>query len=348
MNVLPVPLNDPKMKVLFSNSMPFFLAHGGVQTLMEALMRELAGLGVEVEPERWWDENQKGDIIHYFSRPAVANVRLAQQKGFKVVMTDLLDQTSSRTSTQLLAQRSLTRLARALLPPGLLQRMGWEIYGQLDAMLYVVEHEWEVAQYLFGAKSDRGHVIPHGLEAETQRQLALPQSSEDYLISVATIDPRKNSALLAQAAHLAGTPVVFLGKPYAVDDPYFLEFKKLVDRQIVRYPGFVSTEEKWRYLRGARGFVLLSQFESGCIAVYEAAAAGLPMLLSDLPWASKVYGSAARVKFVRLASVAGIADNLKAFYAGAQRQPGTTFPLLTWRQVAERYLAVYRSILEHA
>jgi glycosyltransferase involved in cell wall biosynthesis len=333
------------MKVLFSNSLPFFLAHGGTQTLMEAVMRELAGLGVEVEPERWWDENQKGDVIHYFNRPVLLNVQLAQQKGFKVVMTELLDQTASRTRAQLLAQRSLTKLARALLPPGLLARLGWEVYGQLDAMLYAVEHEWEVAQYLFGARSEKGHVIPHGLEAETLRQLALPQREEDYLVSVATIHPRKNSVLLAQAALRARTPVVFLGKPYAADDPYFLEFNKWVDGKIVRYPGFVSAEEKCRYLRGARGFALLSQYESGCIAVYEAAAAGLPLLLSDLPWASKVYGKARAVKFVRLPSVTGIAADLETFYASAHRQPGTTFPLLTWRQVAEKYLAVYRSIL---
>jgi len=61
--------NDSEMKILFSHSQPFFLAHGGAQTLLEALMRELAGLGVDVEPERWWDENQTGDIIHYMNRP---------------------------------------------------------------------------------------------------------------------------------------------------------------------------------------------------------------------------------------------------------------------------------------
>jgi glycosyltransferase involved in cell wall biosynthesis len=345
MSVPSVPIHSPKLKVLFSISLPFFLAHGGAQILMEAVMRELASLGVEVEPERWWDENQKGDVIHYFNRPAFLNVQLARQKGFKVVMTELMDQTASRTQAQLLAQKSLTKLARALLPPGLLVRMGWGVYGQLDAMVYVVEHEWEVSQYLFGARAERGHVIPHGLEAETLRQLALPQGEEDYLVSVATIHPRKNTVLLAQAAHRAQTPVVFLGKPYSGDDPYFLEFKKWVDGKIVRYPGFVSAEEKWRYLRGARGFALLSQFESGCIAVYEAAAAGLPLLLSDLPWASKVYGKARAVKFVRLPSVTSLAADLEAFYAGAHRQPGTTFPLLTWRQVAEKYAAVYRSIL---
>jgi glycosyltransferase involved in cell wall biosynthesis len=113
----------------------------------------------------------------------------------------------------------------------------------------------------------------------------------------------------------------------------------------VRWPGFVSTEEKHRYLRGARGFVLLSQMESGSIAVYEAAAAGLPLLLSDLPWANKVYQQARGTAFVSLKPAGRIAPVLRAFHAQARRQPGTTFPLLTWRQVAERYVELYRKLL---
>jgi len=210
------------MKVLFSNSLTFFLAHGGTQTLLESLMKSLAGLGVEVEPERWWDENQTGDILHYMNRPPLFNVRAAQAKGFKVVMTELLDQTASRSRSQLFGQRCVTNLARTLLPSGLTYRLGWDVYQELNAMVYVVEHEWETAKYLFRANPARGHIIPHGMEPDALADLARPQAQEDYLVCAATIHPRKNSVLLAQAARLAGVPVVFLGKPYASDDAYFL------------------------------------------------------------------------------------------------------------------------------
>jgi glycosyltransferase involved in cell wall biosynthesis len=260
-------------------------------------------------------------------------------------MTELLDQTASRSRAQLFGQRCLTNLARTLLPSGLTYRLGWDVYQELDAMVYVVQHEWETAKYLFRANPARGHIIPHGMEAEALADLARPQAQEDYLVSAATIHPRKNSLMLAQAAHLAGVPVVFLGKPYAPDDAYFLEFQKQVDNKMVRYPGFVSTEQKHRYLRGARGFVLLSQFESGSISIYEAAAAGLPLFLSDLPWANKVYRQARSTSFVSLSSAEKTAPALRAFHAQARRQPGTTFPLLTWRQVAERYVEIYRKLL---
>jgi glycosyltransferase involved in cell wall biosynthesis len=333
------------MKVLFSNNLPFFLAHGGTQTLLESLMRELANLGVGVEPERWWDDKQTGDILHYMNRAPILNVRAAHAMGFKVIRTENLDKAASRSRLELFGQRWATELARSVLPSFMINRLGWEVYRELDAMVYVVKHEWETAKYSFRANPARGFIIPHGVEGEALADLARPQPQEDYLICVASIDPRKNSVLLAEAARLAEVPVVFLGKPYALDNPYFLEFQKLVDNKTVRWPGFVSTEEKHRYLRGARGFVLLSQMESGSIAVYEAAAAGLPLLLSDLPWANKVYQQARGTAFVSLKPAGRIAPVLRAFHAQARRQPGTTFPLLTWRQVAERYVELYRKLL---
>jgi glycosyltransferase involved in cell wall biosynthesis len=331
------------MKVLFSHSLPFFLAHGGSQTLIEALMRELAGLGVQVEPVRWWDENQTGDIIHYIGRPDRLSINLAHEKKFKVVMTDLLDQTASRGTLRLFLQRRAIRSIR-LMARGLAGNFSWGIYKEIDAMVYAVGHEWEVAKYLFDANPQRGHVIPHGLEEKALKQLSIPAPEEDYLVSVATISPRKNTVLLAQAARLAKVPIVFLGKPFSTDNDYFLRFKELADGQYVRYPGFVSEEEKYRLLRGARGFALLSKFESGCIAVYEAAAAGLPLFLSDLPWASRSYPQASNLHLAELRTAKSIASDLGRFYQQAHRMRETTFPVLSWRDVAGEYLRLYEKI----
>jgi glycosyltransferase involved in cell wall biosynthesis len=334
------------MKVLFSFSLPFFLAHGGSQTLIEALMRELAQLGVEVEPVRWWDENQRGDILHYIGRPSTLSVRLGHQKGFKIVMTDLLDQPASRSRPRQFVQRSFNRIFGGIVPK-FTGQFSWEVFQEIDAMVYSVPHEWEAAKYLFNANPERGHVIPHGLEEAALRELARSQPEGDYLISVATIDQRKNTILLAEAARMAKVPVVFLGKPYSEDDPYFLRFMELVDDQYVRYGGFVSTQEKFEYLRRARGFALLSQFESGCIAVFEAAGAGLPLLLSDRPWATKSYPEARDIHFVRIGAAAEVALVLARFYKEAHRKPGTTFPLFSWNEVARRYRTIYEELLRH-
>jgi glycosyltransferase involved in cell wall biosynthesis len=332
------------VKVVFSNSLPFSLAHGGVQTVVEALMRELPKHGVDVEAERWEDASQRSDILHYFGRPfSVLPVRLAQAKGRRVVMTEYLDQTASRGRGALWLQRRLTRLAQVVMP-GLVHRLAWDVYRELDAMIYTTELEWRTARYLFEARSDRGHIVPHGLEASALSALGKSGVTGDYLISVATIDPRKNSVRLARAAKAAKVPVVFLGKPYSEGSGYFSEFQSLVDNRWVRYPGYVSEEVKHRMLREARGFVLGSEFESGCVAVYEAAAARLPLLLANRPWARSGYPLDAEIAFVEPSSHGAFADGLRVFYETAVRGSKMTFTVFSWGEIAERYKRVYQAV----
>ena len=333
------------MKVLLWTNIPFFLAHGGVQTHMDNLLRYLPDFGVEAEPLRWWDSAQTGDLIHAITRPETGVVRLAHDKGMKVVMSDILDVPASRTDLQLFLQRTMIRAAKRF-AGGLTWKLNWEVYQEADALVFVLLREQEVAEYLFDAPPSRCHVINHAVEPEALQQLAKPEAEGDHLISVATIAPRKNTLLLAQTAIAAQVPIVFLGKPYSEEDPYFLEFKKLVDGKYVRYPGFVSREEKYRLLRSARGFCLLSFGETGCIAIHEASAAGLPLFLSDLPWARHGYREAkSGITFVDLKKPSILAESLRAFYQQTHRLPHHIFPVQSWRDVAEQYAAVYRKVL---
>jgi glycosyltransferase involved in cell wall biosynthesis len=333
------------MKVLFSNSMPFFLAHGGAQTLTEQLMRGLRNIGIEVEPERWWDENQTGDVLHYIGRPFKSNVLLAKKKGFKVVLTDLLDTVAARSRPKLFLQSTIIRTIQRF-APSMTERVAWDVYREVDAMIFALNHESNIAQYLFQARPERCHVIPWGMQSEGMVELAKRDEAEgDFLISIASIVPRKNTVHLAQAARDAQVPIVFVGKPLSEADEYFREFKALVDGKFVRYAGFVSEEEKYRLLKTARGFALLSWGESGCVAVYEAAAAGLPLFLTDAPWARDGYPSADPIVFVNPDDHSGTVRTLKKFYGSAHRLPRTTFPLFSWDQVAGKYAALYRQIL---
>lgn len=333
------------MKVIFSHFRPFFLTHGGSQTLIEETMRGLQNIGVEVEPERWWDQNQKGDILHFVARPFRSNVILAKQKGFKVVITELLDAVGARSWPKLHLQRAVIRTIQTV-APGMTERVAWDVYKEVDAVIYAVAHERTVAEFLFDAPAATGHVIPWGLPASAIAALGEPQAQGDYLVSLATITDRKNSVKLARAAREAQTPVVFAGKPYSQTDPYFLEFKSLIDDKFVRYAGFISEDEKYKLLRGARGFALLSQYESGCIAVYEASAAGLPLFLTDAQWARSGYPGADPISFVNPGNHSEVVNSLRAFYERAQRLPRHTFHVSSWDEIAAKYVEIYRQILK--
>ncbi len=333
------------MKVLFLSGVPCSLAHGGAQVVADKLMEYLPGIGVEAEPLRWWDGDQRGDILHHIGRPPMMLVDLAHGKGMKCVMTQFLDQTSNRSKNGLRLRRAALALSQKA--GALLRRPhDTEVYRKFDAMVFVNRHEWGVAQYLYGARPDRGHTIGHGLDAEALTALAAPSAPVEvpYLVSAATIVARKNSVRLAECALEAEVPVHFLGKPLSESDPYFRRFMDRVDGKKVVFRGFVSEEEKQRALRDARGFVLLSEYESGCIAVYEAAAAGLPLFLSDLPWARKHYPESPRIEHVDPGSPE-VPARLRHFFETHGRESVQTFPVPSWQEVAGEYKAIYERVL---
>ena len=100
------------MRVLFSHNHAFMFVPGGAQILIEQTRLALLQLGVEVEWLRWWDRDQKGDLIHQFGRPSGSFMKEAQQSGCRVVVTDLLSATGARPRWQLGAYKLVGRLAR--------------------------------------------------------------------------------------------------------------------------------------------------------------------------------------------------------------------------------------------
>lgn len=57
------------MKILFDVDHSFTYCHGGVQVLVENIMKHLPEFGVEVEPLRWWEKKQSAAILQLFYNP---------------------------------------------------------------------------------------------------------------------------------------------------------------------------------------------------------------------------------------------------------------------------------------
>src|SRR5664280_844658 len=104
------------MKVLFNCYLPCMLAHGGAQIQIEQTMAALEESGVTVEPLRWWDQTQTGDVLHHFGRFPEDFIRLAQQKGFKVVVSELLTEQGSRSLARTKLQKTMRHLLSMVLP----------------------------------------------------------------------------------------------------------------------------------------------------------------------------------------------------------------------------------------
>jgi glycosyltransferase involved in cell wall biosynthesis len=332
------------MRVLFDHPNPFVLAHGGFQIQIEQTYAGLRRIGVEVEHLRWWDDAQKGDIIHYFGRPPLPYLDLARQKGMKVILAQLLTGVGSRGPWALRAEKWLIASGRRLLPYVVSSRFGWDAFRRSDACLGNTPWEAHLMEYVFGAPRERVFLFPNGVE-ETFLN-STPEVRGQWLVCSATITERKRVLELAEAAVLARTPLWVVGRPYADNDPYARRFLELAARhpRLLRYEGAIRDRSALaRAYREARGFVLLSTMETRSLASEEAAACECPLLLSDLPWARSVFGDSAWYCGVGL-SAAQTAQRLRDFYDAA---PGIKPPPkpLSWDRVAEQLRGIYTTVL---
>ncbi len=66
------------MKILFNHHLPFSLTQGDTQRQIEQTQAALEEIGVVVEPLRWWDERQTGQVLQHFGRIPTHILRGAQ------------------------------------------------------------------------------------------------------------------------------------------------------------------------------------------------------------------------------------------------------------------------------
>jgi glycosyltransferase involved in cell wall biosynthesis len=320
------------MKILVNCDLPFALAHGGMQTQVEQTQAALQAIGLEVEPLRWWDDRQTADIIHYFGRMPATHIKLARQKGIKVVMAELLAGTGSRSRWQLRLQKIVSRCIERIAPRIFVAAFNWEAYRLADACIALTPWEAHLMHYLFGAPGKLLHVVPNGVE---EIFLDSPKAVRGpWLVCTATITERKRVLELAEAAMQARTPVWIIGKAYADSDPYAQKFFALAKQhsKIIRYEGAIQDRARLaRVYREARGFVLLSASESLSLSALEAAACEPPLLLSDLPWARTVFGK--KAAYCPIMSPSRTAAFLRRFYDAAPSMPPPSKPV-TWIEVA--------------
>lgn len=162
-----------------------------------------------------------------------------------------------------------------------------------------------------------------------------------YILTVATLEPRKNLQSLVEAHRLLGGDLLLavVGAEGWGEQP-FLEDSR------VRRLGFVSDEELARLYRGAVVAVYPSRFEGFGIPVIEAMACGCPVVSSAHPSLDEASGDAAvradpeRPEAIAAAVEQALADRERLSAAGLEHARS-----FTWRAVGEIFLRAYEGAL---
>src|SRR5262245_31863387 len=152
------------MKILFDHRVPFALAHGGAQTQIEQTQASLRQIGVEAEPLRWWDDQQRGDLIHYFGPADQAYLQLAKAQKLPVLMTSLLTEACNRSDAQLARQGAQIRFILNLpFGEGIKRQLNWRAYNNCTHNVVGLQAESAVLQTVCRVPPDRISVVPLGL-----------------------------------------------------------------------------------------------------------------------------------------------------------------------------------------
>lgn len=331
-----------RMQVLLYHCLPFSLAHGGQQIQIERTLESLRQAGVQTEFLDWHRTDQRADILHFFGRISWQLLEHARQKEMQVVVSDLLGAQGARSASRRLLERAGRRMMEVF-SRGNPTRLSWGTYREVDACIALTTWEAVLLRDLFCVSADRTHVVPNGVDPEfLVRQ---PAERGKWLLCVATITPVKRVLELAHAAVHAHTPLRFAGRAYSDSDPYFKAFLQFVrlHPELLRYDGAIAERAVLAQgYRQARGFVLLSRWESLSLAALEAAACECPLLLNDLPWARATFHDKAAYCPPE-ASTAAMAAHLRAFYDHAAEQPLPP-PPLSWSEVGLQLAALYQHL----
>ncbi len=331
------------MKILLSDTTYSYLFPGGKQVHAEKIFTNLKELNVDVEFENWHDPNLKGDIIHFFGYNDFNKIKALKKKGYKLVYTHILDGLTNLSKTKLRYHELKNKLIRKL-PERFNVMFPWKALNLFDAIIYMHDNDRNTAVKLYNVDQKKTYVIPHAVDSLDNFKGEGLHSDEKYLVSLGSIIPRKNLVFTAEICRKNNIPIKFIGHPFDRNSDYFKKFIENTDSTCVEYLDFLSEKEKINVLKGASGFILLSFGESGCISVYEAAATGLPLLLSDLPWA-KGYEKPNDLHFTSPMNSKIAEQKIIDFYANSKKQLEPTFEVHTWKEIATLYNEIYFSVL---
>jgi glycosyltransferase involved in cell wall biosynthesis len=201
---------------------------------------------------------------------------------------------------------------------------------------------------LIGIPDEKIMVIHNAVSGAIRKQQSYGTGKKRrYILSVASLDPRKNLARLVEAYKMAGIDkeidLALAGKP----DPVF---NMALPADILAYSaGYVPDDELSALYENAALFVYPSLYEGFGIPPLEAMSLGCPVILSDIPVFREIFGDAAH--YVDPLDTGSIRDgilqvlNNEAYRTELIRRGHERVKLYSWERSADKLYSIISSVV---
>jgi glycosyltransferase involved in cell wall biosynthesis len=223
--------------------------------------------------------------------------------------------------------------------------MGHRMIGRAARIICVSGSEAELVKRHFPAASGRISVIPNGVDTA---HLAAAMPFDGYegrlVLTVGRLDGYKRVDRTLEALAILPSMVLHVVGEGEARPSLEQRAATLGIAERVRFLGRVSDQELANWYKTASVVISLSEHEAFGMVAAEALAAGVPVVLSDIPAHHDMadMGSPARVRIV--AHEAGTAEIAAAIQA-AIGAASTVSHVPDWTEVAQRTAQVYDAVL---
>ncbi|MFQ5850573.1 MAG: glycosyltransferase [Candidatus Binatia bacterium] len=203
-------------------------------------------------------------------------------------------------------------------------------------------------------------VIPLGVEAASYESLVRFTSSNGtcQLLFLSRVDPKKGLPLLLRAVRQlknqgidAELTVAGYGKPFYMAEMEGLAHRLSIEEQ-VHFSGFVAGRDKRRCLAAADVFVLPSYHENFGVAVTEAMAAGLPVIISDQVALAQEVEESRAGRVIPAGSVDALAEAIEEIATDVTKQKDMGYRArklveqrFTWSRAGKQLADLYRAVI---